>query len=237
MLALFAYAVPKRRIRRWMRPRTGEAQPNRVQSVVRPQLQVHLALGLTTVGLALAHARPRAGGGRGAALMDALLLTSLAGALVAVAYRWLPPRLSRLERAAALPEDFARARQDLLDRLYREASGKSDLVKKIFEKILLPYARSPLGPFALIASGRRLRDEEEALQSHVDVVLEGRGKERLAGLAELVRIVVELRALPAQRWLLGALRVGLPVHVVTFAVAVALLGLHVAFALSGYANR
>jgi hypothetical protein len=231
MLALLAYAVPKRRIRGWMRARTKGAEPNRVESVVRPQLRVHLALGLVTMGLALAHARPRAGGGQGAALMDALLLTSLAGGLVAAAYRWIPPRLARVERSSALPEDFARARQDLLDRLYREASGKSDLVKKIFEKILLPYARSPVGPLALIASGRRLREEEERLRRHVDEVLEGRGKERLAGLAELTRIVVELRALPAQRWLLGALRVGLPVHIVTFAVAVALLGLHVGVAL------
>ncbi len=231
MLALLAYAVPKRGIRLWMRPRAKGSAPGKVASVVRPQLQVHLALGLVTVGLALAHARPRAGGGHGGALMSAVLLTSLAGGFVALAYRLIPKRLARLERTAALPEDFARARQDLLDRLYREASGRSELVKRIFEKILLPYARSPLGPLALLASGRRLRDEEAALRGRVDALLEGRGKERLAGLAELTRIVVELRALPAQRWLLRALRGGLPVHIVTFAVAVALLGLHVAFAL------
>ena len=228
MLALLAYAVPKRRVRLWMKPRAAGAGATRTTSVVRPQLQIHLALGLVTVGLALAHARPRAGGGHGGALMGAVLLTSLVGGLVALAYRLVPPRLARIERTAALPEDFARARQDLLDRLYREASGRSDLVKRIFEKILLPYARSPLGPLALLASGRRLREEEAAVRARVDQVLEGRGKERLAGLAELTRIVVELRALPAQRWLLRALRGGLPVHIVTFAIAVALLGVHVA---------
>jgi Fe-S-cluster-containing dehydrogenase component/CRP-like cAMP-binding protein len=238
MLALLAYAIPKRRIRLWMKPRARGseargAEPNRRVSVVRPQLQIHLALGLATLGLVFAHARPRAGGGHGSALLTALVITSIAGGLTAAAYRWIPPRLSRLERTAALPEDFARARQDLLDRLYREASGKSDLVKKILEKILLPYVRSPLGPLALLASGRRLREEETALRARVDEVLEGRGKERLAGLAELCRIVVELRALPAQRWLLYALRVWLPVHIVTFALAVALLGVHVALALRG----
>ncbi len=228
MLALLAYAIPKRRVRLWMKRRAAGVEPGKTTSLVRPQLQAHLALGLVTVGLSLAHARPRAGGGHGGALMSAVLLTSLAGAVVAVAYRVVPGRLSRLERTAALPEDFARARQDLLDRLYREASGRSDLVKRIFEKILLPYARSPLGPLALLAGGRRLREEEEALRARIDQVLEGRGKERLAGLAELTRIVVELRALPAQRWLSAALRGGLPVHIVTFAIAVALLGLHVA---------
>ena len=39
-------------------------------------------------------------------------------------------------------------------------SGRSDLVKKIFERILLPYVKLPLGSVALLASGRSLRDEE-----------------------------------------------------------------------------
>ncbi len=43
--------------------------------------------------------------------------------------------------------------------------------------------------------------------------------------------MVELRALPAQRWLFRALRVGLPLHVVTFGVATAMLLLHAALAL------
>jgi Fe-S-cluster-containing dehydrogenase component/CRP-like cAMP-binding protein len=231
MLALLAYALPKRRLRMWMRPRTKGVEPVKPTSVVRPQLQVHLALGLCTVGLAFAHARPRPGGGAGAALLVALLFTSLAGALVAVAYRWIPSRLARIERSAALPEDMDRARQELLDRLYRDASGKSDLVKRIFEKLLLPYARSQVGPLSLLVSGRTLREEEAVLRARIDTVLEGRGKERLAGLAELTRVVVELRALPAQRWLLRTLRAGLPVHIVSFAIAIALLGLHAILAL------
>jgi Fe-S-cluster-containing dehydrogenase component/CRP-like cAMP-binding protein len=233
MVLLLAYAVPKRSIHRWMRHRVKGAAPKRVESVVRPQLEAHLAIGLVTVGLALAHAPvlARGGAGAGTALAIAVLLTSIAGGFTAVAYRLVPSRLARLERTAALPEDFARARQELLDRLFREASGKSELVKKLLEKILLPYVESPLGPLALVASGRRLREEEDALRARVDVVLEGRGKERLAGLAELTRIVVELRALPAQRLLLRVLRVGLPLHVATFGIAMAMLALHVMFAL------
>ncbi len=238
MLLLLAYAVPKRRIRSWMKPRAkiGDAPAPRVatpaRSVVRPQLTAHLAIGLVTLGFALAHAPwpPWARAGHGGALVLALLATSFAGAWTAIMYRLLPARLARIERSAALPEDLAAARRELSDRLYREVSGKSDLVKKLFERVLVPYAKSPLGPLLLILSGRRLRDEEQALRARIDVALEGRGQERLAGLAELIRVVVELRALPAQRWLFRALRVGLPLHVVTFGVATAMLLLHAALA-------
>ena len=238
---LLLYALPKRGVRVWMRRRgagraVGTAAPEGerppVRSVVRPQLTAHLAIGLVTAGLALAHAPwPRSGRPTlGGALHLVFWATALAGGLTALAYRLVPRRLARIERTAALPEDFAAARRELVDRLYREVSGKSELVKKIVEKILLPYARSPLGPLALLLSGRRLREEERALRARIDRVLEGRGAERLAGLSELVRLVVELRALPAQRWLLQVLRAGLPVHVITFGIATTLLVLHAATA-------
>ncbi|AUX23556.1 hypothetical protein SOCEGT47_040830 [Sorangium cellulosum] len=251
---LLLYAVPKRAARwLWMRPRrrggaargagdaapdaatreTGDAAP--VRSRLRWHLSGHLATGFVTAGLALAHAPwPRSGRPTlGAALHLVFWATAAAGAFTAAAYRLAPRRLARIERTAALPEDFAVARAELLERLYREVSGRSDLVKKLVEKVLVPYVRSPLGPLALLASGRGLRAEERALRARIDAVLEGRGAERLAGLAELIRIAVELRALRAQRALLLALRAGLPVHIVTFGVAVALLALHAITAASG----
>jgi Fe-S-cluster-containing dehydrogenase component/CRP-like cAMP-binding protein len=231
MLALLFYAVPKRGVRAWLRPRVEAQRAPRAPSLLKPQLDAHLGIGLVTVGLAFAHARPLGSLGYGGALFTALLATSLAGACVALAYRFVPPRLSRIERTAALPEDFARARQELVDRLYRDASGKSELVKKILERFLLPYSASTFGPLALLLSGRRLREEEAALRARIDAALEGRGKERLAGLPDLTRIVVEMRALSAQRALLFVLRAGLPLHIVSFAIAVALLGLHAALAL------
>ncbi|WP_437683827.1 cyclic nucleotide-binding domain-containing protein [Sorangium sp. So ce131] len=242
---LLLYAVPKRAARwGWMRRlrrgaaadgpgeagergEVGAAAP--VKSRLRPQLSAHLAIGLVTAGLALAHAPwPRSGRPTlGAALHLVFWATAAAGAFTAVAYRLAPRRLARIERTAALPEDFAAARRELLDRFYREVSGRSDLVKKLVEKVLVPYVQSPLGPLALLASGRGLHAEERALRARIDVILEGRGAERLAGLAELIRIAVELRALPAQRALLAALRAGLPAHIVSFGVAAALLVLHV----------
>ncbi len=233
MVALLAYAIPKRLVRRLAQPKAKgslarASEP--VTSRVEPMLALHVALGLVTAGCALAHSPwpPGARGGSGGALEVALLATSILGAFTAAAYRLVPKRLTRLERAAALPEDFARARKELLDRLFREASGRSELVKKLLDRVLLPYARAPLGSLSLLASGKSLREEERALGARIDALLEGRGKERLAGLAALVRVVVELRALSAQRVLLGVLRAGLVPHIVTFGVAVALLVAHVA---------
>lgn len=229
---LLVYAAPKRLTRLFMKRRDGVRTEVRAKSRVEPQLHLHLAIGLVTVGLALAHAPPRLPGvTAGSALSFAFLGTSILGALTAVAYRVLPGRLARIERTAALPEDFRSAKKELLDRLYRDVSGKSELVKKLFEKVLAPYAGSALGPAWLALSGRRLREEEDALQRRIDALLEGRGKERLAGLRGLIRIVVELRALPAQRWMSRLLRAGLIAHIATFAVAAALLVVHIVSAL------
>jgi Fe-S-cluster-containing dehydrogenase component/CRP-like cAMP-binding protein len=231
MLLLLAYALPKRLVRLWMKKRDGVRTEVRAKSRVEPQLHLHLALGLVTMGLALAHAPPKLPSvSAGSALSFAFFTTSLLGALIAIAYRTIPARLARIERSAALPEDFHSARKDLLDRLYREVSGKSELVKKLFEKILVGYTKSPLGPLWLVLSGRRLREEQDVLKKRIDVLLEGRGQERLAGLEGLVRIVVELRALPAQQWMLRLLRAGLVVHIATFAIALALLAVHIAAA-------
>lgn len=229
--ALLLYAAPKRLVKLWLKKKGKEAPDTKsaTSSRVRPQLAVHLALGFVALGLVATHASmtdwwPRS---VGTALRLAFLSTTVFGIWMAIAYRWLPSRLARIERTAALPEDFSTARRELMDRLYRDVSGKSDLVKKIFEKILVPYTKQPLGAVWLFLSGRSLRDEENALRKRIDVVLEGRGKERLAGLDGLVRIVVERRALSVQRFLLLALRFGLPGHVVTFSLAMALLVVHV----------
>lgn len=225
ILGLLAYALPKRAVRLWMKHRPVRAA-SKPASVVKPALDYHLALGILGVGLALAHA-PVISASIGGAALAAFAATAAFGALTWAAYASIPRRLARIERSAALPEDLAQDERALIDRLYREVSGKSDLVKKLFERILLPYVKSPLGPLQLVVSGRTLREEERALKARIDAVLEGRGASRLGGLVGLIRIVVELRAVPAQRWLSRLLRLGLPLHVVTFSVAVVLVGVHV----------
>lgn len=229
-VALCAYSAPKRLVRLWQRrvgrrgAEDGARPPTR--SRVRPHLTAHLGLGLAALGAGLAHGGPRWSATSGGAALSGLFVTGAAGVLAALSYALIPRRLARLERRAALPEDYGDVRRELRDQLYAGITGKSDLVKKLFEKVLVPYLREPLGPLYLVLRGRSPATEESAVRARIDRMLEGRGAERLAGLDGLIRIVVELRALSAQRALTALLRLWLPVHVVTAAVALALLVIH-----------
>jgi Fe-S-cluster-containing dehydrogenase component/CRP-like cAMP-binding protein len=244
--ALALYAVPKRVVRLWMgRRRAAAAPPGSaaagdasplgparddrppLRSAVRPHYHAHLAAGALAAAVAVGHAPLRGVSTVGGALLATLLATCAAGALGALAYALVPRRLARIERRPLLPEDFAGARDGLVDRLHRDLSGTSDLVKAIADRVLVPYARHPLGPLALLASGRGLREEEARLLRRVERLLEGRGKDRLGGLARLVATCVELRALPAQHGLSRLLRAVAPVHAALGAIVLALLAIHV----------
>jgi Fe-S-cluster-containing dehydrogenase component/CRP-like cAMP-binding protein len=224
---LFAYAIPKRMPRVLNRRRgRGEQKSAAARSRLRPQLTIHLCLGLLALGLALAHGGPRFTASSGGVLLSALFASGVFGVLAGICYAVVPRRLARIERSAALPEDYGALGRELRDQLYGGVTGKSELVKKIFEKVLVPYLRRPLGSIALVISGRSLAAERAALRARIDTMLEGRGAERLAGLDGLIRTVVELRALAAQRGLTTLLRVWLPLHVVASALALAMLLVH-----------
>jgi Fe-S-cluster-containing dehydrogenase component/CRP-like cAMP-binding protein len=226
-LLLVAYSLPKRLVRVWSRPRRArDDEPGPQRSLVRPQLTIHLLVGLASLGMVLAHGGGRFGWSSGGALAIAWFASATCGGIAALCYALVPPRLARIERVAALPEDFAPARRELVDQLYGGVSGRSDVVKKLFERVLVPYLRRPFGWLWLVASGRDLRSEEKALRRRIDRMLEGRGAERLAGLEHLIRLVVELRALSAQRMLTFLLRMWLPAHGVAAMVALALLLVH-----------
>ena len=227
---LLAYAIPKRLVKLWKRRRTtGRGAPAATRSLGAPWLVAHIAIGCVATALALVHAPLTGRGTPGQTLLVCFLASSVVGLLTALAYVVIPRRLARIERTALLPEDFAGERQALFDRLYRGITGKNDAVKKLCERVLVPYAKSRVGSLVLLLSGRDLRQERSAVQARLDTLLEGRGRERLGGIDELLRIVVELRALPAQRALLTLLRVGVPLHVCCFSVTFVLLLLHVAF--------
>ncbi len=230
-LALLAYALPKRAVRAWMRlpPQAGG-----VRSVTRPQYAWHLGIGVVCLAAAFAHVPSLAlRATAGSALFAALVVAGASGLLLALLYAVIPRALSRIERTALLPEDFRAEREALESRLFRSLTGKGELVKAVCDKVVLPYVRRPLGWVALLASRRDLRHEQRALRARIDRRLEGRGNDRLGGLDEICRVAVEIRALPAQRVLLYALRAPLPIHVASFAVALALLAIHVVRALGG----
>ena len=247
MVGLVGYAAPKRIVGLWMRRRRRTSAARRLaaqaegatdrrtspRSKVRPWLSVHLVLGMLTMAAVLGHAGPRLPSNPAGSLLVAFWLVSILGVLGALAYRGVPRRLAALERRGDLPEDLAGERRALLDRLFSQASGRDELVKTIAARVLVPYARAVHGPWALLLRGRRLSEEEARLRASIDAMRQGRGQGRLAGLDELVRTAVELRALPVRRVLTAVLRSWLPLHIEVSAVALALLGLHVAVMLGG----
>ena len=235
VLLLTGYTVPKRITRLWSRrvargrrsAEQSQQTPERTRSVVRLHYVFHGTLGLLSLGAVVAHSGGRLGASSGAAVALAFFTCAVLGIVGALAYAFVPRRLSRLERSASLPEDYAALRRELTDRMYSGVTGRGEVVKKLFEKILVPYLRSSSGWLVLLLSGRDLRAEERAVRQRVDVILEGRGSGRLAGLDELIRIAVELRALTAQRVLTAVLRGWLPLHVMTVGLTLVMLALHI----------
>jgi hypothetical protein len=229
------YAVPKRipRLLVGLRRRSsaarrlieGERSP-RPRSLLRPLLGVHVVVGCIALAGALAHAGPRLAGLAGV-LYGAFVLAAVLGVAGALLYAFVPPALTRLERDGSLPEDLGGRARILVDDLYRQVSGRSDLVKALLDRVLLPYLRAPLGGVRLLASGRSLAQERARVRARIDGMLEGRGGERLRGLDAAIGTAVELRALGPRRVLSAALRVWLVPHILVSTAAAVLLVAHV----------
>lgn len=238
-----AYVLPKRAVVRWLRPASPpfwralrswatrwtrpEAGASAVRSVVKPWLTVHVVAGIAAGVAAAAHGGLRFRADWAGALEASFWLTVTTGLALRAVYARAPRALSRIERRGGLPEDLQDDEKRLLEELERRLTGRDELVKRIAERLLVPYTRAWLGPYALVWSERTLAEEQAALRERVSTVLGGRGGERLQGLDDALRVVVELRALPARRALYGALRAGLPAHLVCTALCVVLLAVHV----------
>lgn len=250
MVALGGYALIKRATRRWMKRRerasaarrlvriadpTERAQAaNAARSRIRPYYLSHVALGLVSIAIVCAHAGASMPASPAGAAMAGFWLVALLGLVGELCYRTLPVRLSRLERRGALPEDLPGERAALLSRLYRQSSGAEAAIKQLLADVVIPYARSARGSLALFVSGRGLAAEEERLRG----LLRAEQRARFPGMRprdtdELVRIAVEIRALPIRRACTFALRAWLPVHILASAVFGACLLLHVVTVLLG----
>jgi Fe-S-cluster-containing dehydrogenase component/CRP-like cAMP-binding protein len=197
---------------------------------LRPWFIAHIALGVLAVGAVVAHAGGRIPPNIAGALHLAFWGAAITGIFGAIAFRVLPSWLSRIEHAGALPEDL-RGRKDEIDRVtFTELTGKSEIVKTLFARVLRPYAHRTVGPLALTLSGRSLGEERRRLRAQIDRILGGRAQDKLAGVEALVRLAVERRAIPAQRVLQALLRGWLPVHVIFTAIALVLLVVHAVLA-------
>ncbi len=225
VVALVAYAVLKRRGGR-------AAAPAPRASRVRAHFIAHLALGALCLGFVAAHAGMRYRADLAGALAIAFWTTGSLGVLAAAAYALAPRVLARLERFVRMPEDLADHARDLDARVFRGLTGRSDAVKVIYARVLVPYRKGPASALRLLC-GARLGDEERRLRARIDGMLgaDRTGGERLAGLEELIRLVVEQRALPLVRWLNRALRGLSGAHAALTVATVILLAAHVLVAL------
>jgi hypothetical protein len=215
VVLLVAYSVLKRS-RLAHRPWVPSARASAV---------THLVLGTLAVGFVMAHASGRAPAGVAGAALVAFLLASLTGAVTGAAYAVLPSMLARVERRARLSEDLEPRARELQDRTFAAMTGRGTASQALFAKMLAPYLESPVGGLALIASGRSLQGEEARLRARIDTLVQGRSAS-LDGLPELLRVAVERRALRAQWLLQRVLRACVPLHLVSIAIALVLIALH-----------
>lgn len=220
VVVLVGYSGAKRAPRMLARVRSSGA-------FARALYIAHLALGALTLGAVVAHGHARIPGDLGGALTLAMILALATGAFGAAAHALVPKRLSRLERKSVLPEELAARRRELDEQVFVRLSGKSELVKTLYGKMLRPYKSARLGFLWLAASGRTLREEEKRLRTRIAVLLENRKSEKLDGLDELVRLVVEHRATSAASLLTFLVRGWLGVHLAATAASVVLIVIHV----------
>jgi hypothetical protein len=145
--------------------------------------------------------------------------------------RWAPRVVSRSESKTSSDGDLASEARVLEGRLLASVSGKSALTKTIYERILAPYDRSAFGSAAFALAARTLRDERARLQKAIADLLEGRGEDKRAEIDEVVRVVVERRALAAKRRALLIMRATTAAHVLATSLALSLACAHAVEAL------
>ncbi len=223
LVLLVAYAIGKR-ARGPLAALRGRLPLSRVLYVA------HLTAGVLACGAVAAHVRGAIPPNVAGALTLAIVFAAVTGVMGAAIGAFVPRALSRVERKSLLPEELATRTKEIDEKIFATLSGKGELLKSLFVEVLSPYRRSPLGPFVLLVSQRSLRREEEALRARVEARAKARGGSRreLAALGDLVRLVVEHRAVRLQRVLTWILRGWLAPHLAATAAALVLLALHVA---------
>ncbi len=231
LLGLVAYPLVKRlRARLASRASTSRDAPKasttETTSRLRGHYRAHLVLGVLLAGVTTAHVGAHVHPNLAGALSLAMALALATGVLGGLLYFGAPSLLSRIERKGNLPEDLPHRQRELDERLFRELTGRSDVVKALYRRVLAPYVRSPWSTARLVFSRRTLGDEQRALRAEMDRVLEGRGEGRLDGLDDLIKTAVERVAIPGERLVLVLLRGWLAPHVVLSLVAVVLAAAH-----------
>ncbi len=222
VVLLVGYSALKRSPR--LLARTQRSRPG---AFARALYVAHLALGTLAFGVAVGHSHARVPSDLAGALVLAIGLAIATGAFGGFVHALVPRRLSRLERKSVLPEELGARRRELEEQLFAKLSGKSELVKTLYARVLRPYKSARFGFLALLVTGRTLREEEKRLRTRASALLEGRKSERLDGLDDLVRVVVEHRAVLSARVLTFVVRGWLGPHLAATAAAIVLVVFHV----------
>jgi hypothetical protein len=192
-----------------------------------PLVTFHALTGAASMLLVLSHAGFSVPRGTAGALALAFWLVAASGGFGAALYRFVPSRLTRLERRGRLPEDRPLEREELGQTLFDQVSARNEAVKVLARRVLVPYARSPLGALRLAFSGRSLAGEEAALTRSIEHLLGGRRSARLAEREKLVSVAVALRALRSRALLEAVLGAWVPLHAAGVVLLLGLLVLHV----------
>jgi len=223
-LGLLLHGVRKR----WRNRRAASSQKlgDHTASRLASWLRAHVVLGVLAPLCVLAHAG-LGRGGTASALALCFWACFALGLGTAASYRLLPARLTRLERRVVPLEQRAREAVELEDRLHAAVSRGGPVARKLLERVVAPYLRSPLTPLRLLLSGRTLAAEERALGARIERLLQGRGQRESEAVREELGAAVELAARPVRALLertLGALPLA---HALLGAMFAVLLVLHV----------
>lgn len=225
MLASAGYGVFKRVPSLWHRARGRRSKAPR--SRMRPAMLLHAVLGVFAATLAWTHTGGHAQG-TSAVFAVVFIVCCALGVWGALLYAIGPKVLARIESGAGLPEDLNDADAERIDALMQDLSGRSEALKQLVQRVLLPYARRPLGAIGWVLSGRTRREERRRLHDRIVAMVGPERAARMEGLNDVLRTVVALRAVGTQRRLHRALRAWLVPHIFVSIATLALLGVHVA---------
>ncbi len=188
---------------------------------------VHAFTGALTPGLLLAHSHGHVRANPGGIALTLALVAGASGLLAFALGRVLPRAMTRAEASSTGddrgPEEWRALGVALLSAL----SGKSELTKAIFERVLGPYDRRLAGPMSFALSGRTQRQERTRLTTSIDALLEGRGRDKQAEVAEVAAVVVQRRAHRAKTTLARVLAGVVVLHVLAVAASLGLIVAHV----------
>ena len=219
MLMCVLYMLQKRVIFRWV----GKAS---LLAPARGYL-VHAFTGALTPGVLLAHSHGHLRANPGGLALSLSLAAGASGLLAFALGRVIPRAITRAEAAVTGDDRHAEEWRALGGSLLAALSGKSELTKAVFERVLGPYDRRLAGPIAFAVSGRTQRQERARLTTSIDALLEGRGKDRQSEVAEVAAVVVQRRAHRAKTTLARLLAGAVVVHVLAVAAALGLVVAHV----------